>query len=46
MDLWDLADSYGVSRHYMFLAWVRGCPIVDFYITQAAWNTWIAANPF
>jgi hypothetical protein len=46
MNLWDLADSLGVDRGYLFLAWVRGAPVVDFSIGSSAWTTWHNANPF
>jgi hypothetical protein len=46
MNLWDLAASLSVDPLYLFEAWVRGCPIVDFQITSVAWNAWHAANPF
>jgi hypothetical protein len=46
LNLWDLANALGVSRHKLFLAWVRGAPLTNFYISTAAWNAWWAANPF
>ena len=46
MNFWDLAASLNVTPLYLLLAWVRGAPIQGWYISQADWTAWIAANPF
>lgn len=46
LNFWDLAGSLGVTPLYLFQAWVRGAPVQSWYISQADWTAWIAANPF
>ena len=46
LNFWDLAGSLGVTPLYLFQAWVRGAPVQSWYIGQADWTAWIAANPF